>query len=249
LDDLLNKLGSLWIESESLSMLDSPEALRCKTLALDRQLLEWEASRVVEIKPTAAGHISGKESDAEAAVGCWPGRVDTYFDLYVAGIWNVFRTARLLNAALIIKSSNMLQRHEDCVELITVAHGLVEEIIASIAYHLTDNLQDFLTQFAESKAITDRGRTLGGLLLLHPLYIASETAFLSPEIKRYLRRCLEWIGSHMGIGQATLLARVSSKLFPQVLMEKVEVDVVQNQGIDKNYIASACMLIWTGFHG
>lgn len=93
-----------------------------------------------------------------------------------------------------------------CSPYLHTAHSVVEDMLASIPYHLTENLQVFLNE--PSKGINKRGRSLGGLLLIHPLYVASEMPFLDEETRIYMRNCLEWIGENMGFGQATMLAKV-----------------------------------------
>ncbi len=89
------------------------------------------------------------------------------------------------------------------------ADRIVEGIAASVPYHLTDNLQVFLGELATETEIKSPGKTLGGVLLIHPLYIASKMPFLSERMREYMRRCLAWIGSTMGLGQAALLAKVN----------------------------------------
>ena len=184
----------MWTKSEASQDFT---ALKDACIALDQRFAHWQDSRVTEFKPTAAGHVIRRQ---ETAVRHWPGKVDTYFDLYVAGVWNIFRAARLLLIALIIKVSDSCDEY-----YIHTAKNMAKDILASIPYHLTDNLQVFLN---EGREITKRGRSLGGLLLMHPLYIASEMPFLPEEIRANIRRCLLWIGENMGVGQAVMLARV-----------------------------------------
>lgn len=81
-------------------------------------------------------------------------------------------------------------------------------MIASIPYHLTDSLQAFLCQLSSNTGIADPGKFVGGLLLMHPLYIASEMPFVPELMRVYLRGSLAWIGTNMGFRQATLLANV-----------------------------------------
>ena len=142
--------------------------------------------------------------------GYWPGRVETYFDLYVAGVWNVFRTARLLTLALIVRMSNKHGMIRSFVDLDHTATRTMNDMLASIPYHLTENLQAFLYKQHMNTQIEDPGRHLGGLLLMHPLYVASRLHFVSEDVRAYIRDCLVWIGENMGLGQATLLAKVGS---------------------------------------
>lgn len=184
-------------------------AIRNESIALDRRFAIWQESRVAEFKPTIVGYINEAQHDCQIAVGYWPGEVDTYFDLYVAAVWNIFRAARLLLLDLIIKlsDSDLLGDFDSRMYCITTANGMAKDIAASVPYHLADNLQAFLNQLSTNE-IGEPGRLLGGLLLMYPLHVASKIPFLPVEMREYMRRCLTWIGSNMGLGQATLLAKV-----------------------------------------
>jgi hypothetical protein len=208
LDSLLVDLYLLWTKFQNSQKSKDFFTLRNESILLDQRFAKWQESRVTEFKPTGIGHISRKENEMKVAVGYWPGKVDTYFDLYVAGVWNIFRVARLQVVDLIIKLSDALEVNDGRVDHIHTAHCIVEDMLASIPYHLVDNLQAFLNEVTTSIEITDRGRSLGGLFLMHPIYVASKMPFLPNNIREYIQRCLIWIGSHMGLGQATLLAKV-----------------------------------------
>ena len=208
LDDLLLSLDLVWTKSKASFKSKDFNALKNESVALDRRFADWQDSRVTEFKPTITGHVIRSKHESEIAVGYSPGRVDTYFDLYVAGVWNIFRAARLLLIALIINLLNILENNDSCADHIHTAKHIFEDMVASVPYHLADNLQAFLCELTTSTEITQPGRSLGGLVLIHPLYVASSMPFLPEQMREYLRRCLTWIGSHMGFGQATLLAKV-----------------------------------------
>ncbi len=57
-------------------------------------------------------------------------------------------------------------------------------------------------------AAMNPGRSVGGLLLMHTIYVASNLSIVPQQIRLYLKDCLEWIGMYMGIGQASLFAKV-----------------------------------------
>jgi hypothetical protein len=198
LDDLLLDLDLLWIKYQSCSGLKDLNKLKKTAIALYSRFTKWQDSRVAELNPTGIGNIDENECESQIAVGHWPGKVDTYFDLCVAGAWNIFRTARLLLIALIMQLSMATSDTGSYVELVQDANRTAENMIASIPYHLADNLQVFLGKLSTSADIPETGRTLGGFLLIHPLYVASRMAFLSSPMRDYLRRCLAWIGSRMG---------------------------------------------------
>ncbi|TVY80763.1 hypothetical protein LSUE1_G007403 [Lachnellula suecica] len=208
LDDLLLNLNMLWTESEGLFDLKDISSLRIESITLDRRFAKWQDSRVAEFKPTAIGKVNQSQHEADVAAGYWSGNVDTYFDLYVAGVWNIFRSARLLLILLIMNLSDTIGEHENGTTLNNTAESIAEEIFASVPYHLADNLQVFLSDLATSKHVIDPGRTLGGLLLMHPLYVVSKMPFLPESMRIYAQKCLLWTGTYMGIGQATLLAKV-----------------------------------------
>lgn len=46
------------------------------------------------------------------------------------------------------------------------------------------------------------GKPVGGLFLLHPLWVMTVSFVVSPEMQASARHCLAWIGTNMGIGQA-----------------------------------------------
>jgi hypothetical protein len=212
LDDLLLTLDSLRTKSEEAS--SDFATLKKESLALNLRFTSWQSSLIPEFNPTVIGHISSqRKSETEIPpVSYWPGaNVETYFDLYVAGVWNIFRTARLLLLALIIKLELSDLDGSDVEEYIHTANKIVEDMLASVPYHLVDNLQVFLRESHTSNEITypNSGRVLGGLLLMHPLYVSSRMGFLDKRMREYMRGCLGWIGEHMGIGQATVLAKVS----------------------------------------
>lgn len=198
----------MWRESETIFEAEDFSKLKSDSISLVHLFAKWQDSRAPEIKPVVVGLVSKSQHDSEFKAGYWPGKVHTYFDLYVAGVWNVFRAARLLLLALVIKLSEILGDHESYIHYVSTANDIAEDMIASIPYHLTDNLQVFLNELTTSSEISDEGRTLGGLLLMHPLYVAYKTPFLPERVRDYMRTCLLWIGTNMGLGQATLLASV-----------------------------------------
>ncbi|KAK6071302.1 hypothetical protein SCUP515_07913 [Seiridium cupressi] len=208
LDDLLNEVDSLWAKKESSYNSNDIHTLMDESIDLDHRLAKWQHSRVSEFQPVTVGYVSEKHNLTEIPVGYWPGKVDTYFDLYVAGVWNIYRSARLLLMVLMMSLSGRLGRADSSVNYVFTAQQMYEDMVASIPYHLTDNLPEFMKDSETGTGIADPGRSLGGLLLMHPLYVAANVPFLDETERRYMRDCLMWIGSTMGLGQAALLAQV-----------------------------------------
>ncbi|KAL4819964.1 hypothetical protein BDW67DRAFT_154393 [Aspergillus spinulosporus] len=217
LDTLLMKIGSLWQTSKTLLsnpqvplLFDELYALREEATALNRDFILWQKAQSDNFRPTTIGYVSPTPNQLSLSVGSWPGQVDTYVDLYVAGVWNVSRVARCFLINLIVRLSNILDATSDYRQYHQDVRQLVGDIFASIPYHLTEDLGAFLAHRETNPEIANPGRPVGGLILLHPVYIASQLPVVPPEMQEYMRKCLAWIGKHMGIGQADLLAKVNT---------------------------------------
>ena len=86
------------------------------------------------------------------------------------------------------------------------AKALSAHIKASVPYHLAANLDEYIHLINTGVSNIPPNRPVGGLLLLHPLYAAARCTAIPHSDRLYHINCLAWIGSQMGIGQATLLA-------------------------------------------
>jgi hypothetical protein len=209
LDDLLIALDDLWTEYEALSSFDTLLSLKSACMALRARLQQWQTSRAVEFIPTTIAQIEEDQLRANLAVGSWPGAVDTYLDLSIAGAWNVFRAAHILLATLAVQIARLSGDESYGLDVRRQALSAAQGIFSSLPYHLADNLPAFVKEQAQCPEIADPGKHLGGLLLMHPLYVVSKTPFFTEDMQNYARDCLEWIGTYMGIGQASFLATVS----------------------------------------
>ena len=206
--------GPIWKRADAL--LTNPSTgpddlylLQHEVMALDLGIAKWQEAQVQDFKPRTVGYVSQGKAGPNPGVGYWPGKVDTYFDLYVAGVWNTSRTARFLLINLIYTLSNILNNNQDHSREQQDALRLVEDICASIPYHLADDLQTFLRDMGKKNTTAmNPGRPVGGLLLMHPVYAASQLSIIPQQMREYMRECLVWIGTHMGIGQASLFAKV-----------------------------------------
>jgi hypothetical protein len=218
--------------------------LREEATALDQDLSMWQNTRCPDFNPRTVAQVGQGQGGSIPGVGSWPGRVDAYFDLYVAGVWNTSRTARLLLISLLLKLSNIFEDIEEHTREQKDAHYLVEDIIASIPYHLSEDLNVFFQSRRKDGDIMNPGRPVGGLLLMHPIYIASALLIVPRPMREYMRECLAWIGINMGIGQALILAKV--KILRELLVLVSTDDVFQASQIEKQYFADGSLIVWTG---
>ena len=206
-DSLLLQLEGLWARYKALKRLEDYHVLRADCAALQRHFGIWADGQAPEARPIAVASLGRHNKTSSASVGCWPSRVDTYSDLYIAGVWNIARVARLLLFALTLRISDGLGETGAHMRMMCSTNAIVEDILASVPYHLAENLYEFLD--SPTDGITEPGKTLGGLLIMYPLYLTSTVPFVGEPIKSYLRDSLSWIGSNMGIGHAERLAKVN----------------------------------------
>ena len=225
LDNLLLAFGPIWREADAF--LGNPSAksddlhqLKREAITLDQAFAKWQETQVEDFNPWIVGHVSQVQAGSKLGVGYWPGRVDTYFDLYVAAVWNISRTARVLLINVILKLSGILNDNQDHTREHQDVLRLVEDIVSSIPFHLAEDLHVFLREMGHvavgkadiekknAAAILNPGRPVGGLLLMHPIYVASKLSIVPQQMREYMSECLEWIAEHMGIGQASLFAKV-----------------------------------------
>ena len=196
--------------------------IKNEAVLLDQAFAKWQEAQAGNLKPWTIGHVSQRQAVSKLEVGYWPGKLDMYFDLYLAAVWNTSRTARILLINLIVKLSKILnpddtysRQHQDTLHL-------VEDIISSIPFHLAEDLPVFLreTERENTAPVMKAGRPVGGLLLIHSIYVASKLPIVPLQMQEYMNDTLEWIATYMGIGQASLFAKVSLRPSSGVRVQK-----------------------------
>lgn len=128
--------------------------------------------------------------------------------VYVAAVWNTYRKTHLMLLEILISCISPVEMRI-ISSLQQQANALVDSIVASIPYHLAPDPIDFIRAIGGQEEVSP-GRPVGGLLLLHPLFVVAHCTLVSAPLRAYFGGCLRWIGKHMGIGQANLLSEVSS---------------------------------------
>jgi hypothetical protein len=124
----------------------------------------------------------------------------------VAAVWNTYYKARLIALEFIVRCSLLLQDGDAHKEGYAEAQRLAGKMISSIPYLL---LKDPQRAMSNPRGIQEPGRPFSGLLLMHPLYVATKVSVVPPAMQAHMTKCLAWVGRHMNIGQATLLSMVS----------------------------------------
>jgi hypothetical protein len=129
--------------------------------------------------------------------------------VYVSTIWNTYRKARLLIIDAMISCASKLNMRNSFHSQASIAQDLIDDMSASLCFHLCADVPG-LVQNAESGApfCLTPGKSLGGLLLMHPLFTVSELSITKERQRLDMGEALAWIADWMGLGQARSLLKV-----------------------------------------
>lgn len=129
--------------------------------------------------------------------------------VYVSAVWNTYRKTHLMLLEILHHTARRLPLDRASVSMNIPFEKLAQELTAalvgSIPFHLAPSLAEYIHAITTGGDMPP-GRCVGGLLLLHPLYVVGRCSVVPPSMRAYVGRCLACIGQRMGIGQATLLA-------------------------------------------
>lgn len=159
----------------------------------------------------------------------YPGRVDVYADFYIASVWNMTRTARLILASLIVRSAAWVCSPVDfrtTPEYATASRTCVEtitDIIASVPYHLGWHLaRPHLLQRANLSHFAcgdeDASKSLAGYFLTWPLSCIMGQDYTTDNQRAWCVGRLRYIADQLGVKYAHILADVSLERDEDVMM-------------------------------
>ncbi|KAJ9150715.1 hypothetical protein NKR23_g3467 [Pleurostoma richardsiae] len=181
---------------------------------------------------------------------CWPGPVDTYLDLYVSAVWNTYRKTHVMLLEILRHTARRLSPNQEtsvpmALPFDKLAQELTAALVASIPFHLAPSLSEYIYAITTDEDIPP-GRPVGGLLLLHPLYVVGRCSIVPPSVRAYVGRCLAYIGQCMGIGQAALLAeavRLEEASDRPLLWDEGNIDLPFQQMTEGHILIFAGMLL------
>jgi hypothetical protein len=144
------------------------------------------------------------------SISCIPTAYTSFNNtVYVAAVWNTYRKNRLMILDVIVRCSKRLEIGNNYHDEKYQIDELIADLMAGIPFHLAENFASFVEQAHGSLELTIvPGRSVGGLLLMHPLFVISHLSIVGSQFQTQMRDCLAWIGNHMGIGEATMLSSV-----------------------------------------
>ncbi|KAI0121669.1 hypothetical protein BJ170DRAFT_132264 [Xylariales sp. AK1849] len=160
----------------------------------------------------------------------YPGRVDLYTDYYIASVWNLCRTSRLINASLIVRCAAWVCSPVDyrtTPEYATSARtcvATITDIIASAPYHLGWHLkrQEILRkanlgQFACGEEDALKG--LAGYFLTWPLACVHSQDYTTDTQRAWINGRLRYIADELGIKYAHILSQMQIRI-PSMMIRR-----------------------------
>lgn len=202
---------------------------RCQQLDLDIQT--WMQTRPENWRyKTVAWEDSIPSNGDYSKIDIFPGRVDVFTDLYVASVWSLARTTRMLMATTIMRCAAWVVAPVDyrttseyatssriCVEMVT-------DIIASIPYHFGLRHQRPGLAIASNNSGFGCGSgldnsCLAGYFAVWPLGHIYHSDFATDNQAAWVGGRLKYIGDVLGVKYALIVRSVRSSLVPCSLLD------------------------------
>ncbi|KAK3384787.1 hypothetical protein B0H63DRAFT_395492 [Podospora didyma] len=224
--------------------LDKMVDLMRRAQGLDHAVTEWMASVPenwhwrTKYFPEPPGDSGSKQrrgvprEDYITTVEVFPGgRVDLYSDLWIASVWNLARTARLVLMSITVRCAAWICSPVDyrtTLEYATASRACVEvisDIIASVPYHL--GWQEWEQRMGHDDLSTsefacgqnDSIKGLAGYFLTWPLACVMAQDYTTDNQRLWVRGRLKRIGDELGIRYAHILLQLQIRL-PSMLIRR-----------------------------
>jgi hypothetical protein len=160
--------------------------------------------------------LRGDYANAEV----FPGRVDVYNDFWIASVWNMMRTARLILHSLAVRCAAWVcspvdfRTTPEYATAARVCEEMITDIIASVPYHLGWHAKrrhlfanKDLSGFACGEDDCMKG--LAGYFLTWPLACVNGQDYVTDRQRAWVVGRLRYIGDELGIKYAHILSQVS----------------------------------------
>ncbi|ORY60890.1 uncharacterized protein BCR38DRAFT_48670 [Pseudomassariella vexata] len=197
---------------------------------VDQMAVSWmkNAPEIWQYKTVAwEDHVpNGDYAKAEV----FPGRVDLYTDFWIASVWNMARTSRLILASIIVRCAAWVCSPVDyrtTPEYATAARTCVDtitDIVASVPYHLGWHLNKQrilqkanLGRFACGHEDSQKG--LAGYFLTWPLAVMNNQDYTTDAQRQWVHGRLKYIADELGVKYAHILAQLSVRI-PSMLIRR-----------------------------
>lgn len=188
--------------------------------SLDSVLKKWPSQMPAEWKYCREGPVYDSPGEnAYEQAETYLGAIDQYYDVWVAGVWNSWRCARMFVNAIIMRCYSWLSAEstDDVLEEPDFIHAqqtmqeMADDICASVPFHLGHGLptcmaDPFLPPEHFREAMKQRqGNGLTAYFLLWPLFVARSASTISQTQRAWIRGRLVAMATRFGIHQARSL--------------------------------------------
>ncbi|KFY47516.1 hypothetical protein V496_10607 [Pseudogymnoascus sp. VKM F-4515 (FW-2607)] len=201
------------------------EAMR-RSWEIEQMLQDWIANIPSGLRFTTVAWVESISSDQLLDSEVYPGRIDTFPDVWIGSVWTLLRVTRMFVSGAVVRCAAWLNTSVDyrtTPEYAAAARlgtDAVNDIIAGVPYHLgwkanKGTLQRFAVAGDNCFSFGDnqnKPRALGAYLSTWPIFSASCSDFATDAQRTWLRGRLHYITDVMGINQAGTLALYQLRL-------------------------------------
>jgi hypothetical protein len=181
---------------------------------IDNHTEMWHYKTIAWVDAILGSDLSSSE--------VYPGRVDMYSDLNIAGMWNNVRVARLFLAGIVIRCAAWIvspidyRTTPEYASASRLGTEMINDMIASIPFHLgwsdgqgRDNFRTGgMSGFACGEDHNSAGKALGAYFLAWPLFTINCSDFTTDAQRRWVIGRLKYMSEIMGLNQASVLSHV-----------------------------------------
>ncbi|GAB0145987.1 hypothetical protein EsHS_00006402 [Epichloe bromicola] len=216
--------------------IDACKSLNAEIKTWLEQLPEHYACKTVAWEP-----YNPKCDYSKAEV--FPGRIDTYGDLWVVNFWNVMRCMRIVLASLIIRLTawvNFPTDYRTTPEYASTVSTVVEavtDIISSVPYQM--GLFDKRKDLRESATHSNFGcgddaseKGLAGYFLLWPLTCIQGQDYLTDSQRIWVKGRLKAIGNALGVRYGNMLSQLNVRVPSMLILRDQLLSEQQNLPAD-----------------
>lgn len=185
-------------------LISSPTIISQMLLPIDDAIEEWKRRL-----PASWLFKSYRDLSLSSAtqLTSFTSQYDLYPDLYVASVWNSYRSIRLLIHEAIIAATVKLGSSEEKENLgssMKVLHTMADGVCYSVRYHLVfyQNKTEHKTTAAHSSVENDSNQlppAPGGYLLIWPLFLSGMLRSTPAKQRLWIASVLRQIGLQMGL--------------------------------------------------
>lgn len=206
-------------------------SMKRRAEALDQEVVAW-----MKTTPKSWQHRQlcwedhvpdGDFTNAEV----FPGRVDVYSDFWVASVWNMSRTTRLILNSVIVRCAAWIcspvdyRTTREYAAAARTATDMITDILASVPYHLGWHVkrkhlfrqEDVAGSFICGDEDSIKG--LAGYFLTWPLVCVIGQDYATDAQRAFVRGRLRYIGNELGVKYAYILSQLQVRI-PSMLIRR-----------------------------